>query len=221
MEMLCRKQNEDWQKFQEQMEKDHRLQLEQMKNMMDANMKSAKHDRELFVKNNKDLQNKCLAFQKENEERMKEIGKMHDLLAKNNEERRQLSEQMQLTAKAASDREEQMKEKHTIDRQELSCQLEDLKAYMEKTEKTLREVTAAAATREQQMEEIEEKAKRDLESLTSHYEALDKKRQQDFEEVQEKLNSVEKKLVQATKPGIFGQYYLGTSRWVEEKCVTM
>jgi len=128
MEMLCRKQNEDWQKFQEQVENDHRLQLEQMQNMMDANMKSAKHDRELLVKKNQDLQNKYLAFQKENEDKMKEIVKMHDLLAKNNEERRQLSERMELTAKAASDREEQMKERHKIDRQELSCQLEDLKA---------------------------------------------------------------------------------------------
>lgn len=221
MEMLCRKQNEDWQKFQEQMENDHRLQLEQMKNMMDANMKSAKHDRELLVKNNQDLKNKYLAFQKENEDKMKEIGKMHDLLAKNNEESRQLSEQMELTAKAASDREEQMKERHEIDKQELSCQLEVLKAYMEKTEKTLREVTAAAATREQQVEEIEEKAKRDLDSLTSHYEALDAKRLQDFKELQEKLNSVEKKLVQATKPGLVGQYYLETSKWFGKNCLTM
>jgi len=71
------------------------------------------------------------------------------------------------------------------------------------------------------MEEIEEKAKRDLDSLISHYEALDAKRLQDFKEVQEKLNSVEKKLVQATKPGILGQYYLETSQWVGKKCLTM
>ena len=211
MEMLRRKQNEDWQKFQEQMKNEHMLQLEQMKNMMEANMKSAKHDRELLVKNNQDLQNNYLAFQKENEDKMKEIGKMHDLLAKYDEERRQVSEQMERTAKAASDREEEMKERHKIDRQELA----DMKALMEET---LSDVKVATAAREQ---EIKEKGKRDLDILKSHYEALDKRRLQDVEEVQEKLRSVEEKLVQAMTPGILGQYYLDTSQWFGRTCLTM
>ena len=211
MEMLRRKQNEDWQKSQEQIKNEHSLQLKQMKNMMEANMKSAKHDRELLVKNSQDLQNKYLAFQKQNEDKMKEIEKLHDLLAKYDEERRQVSDQMELTAKAASDREEQMKERHKIDRQELSSQLENVRALMEKTEKTLCEFKAAAAAREQ---EIEEKGKRNLE-------AQDARRLKEIEEVQEKLHSAEKKLVQATKPGILVRYGLDTSQWFGRTCLTM
>ena len=109
MEMLSRKLNEERQKFREQMDNELRAQREQMNNMMEANMKSAKQDRELLVQQNQDLQNKFLAFQKANEDNMKEIGKLRDLLAKQDEEKRRLSEQMELKSQAASERQEQMR----------------------------------------------------------------------------------------------------------------
>lgn len=61
MEMLGRKQSEERQKLREQMDNELRLQREQMNNMVEANMKTAKQNRELLVQQNQDLQNKFLA----------------------------------------------------------------------------------------------------------------------------------------------------------------
>ncbi|CAH3164982.1 unnamed protein product [Porites lobata] len=54
MEMLRRKQKEETQKVHEQLENERTLQQEQMKNMMEANMKSAKRERELLEQKNQD-----------------------------------------------------------------------------------------------------------------------------------------------------------------------
>lgn len=54
MEMLRRKQKEETQKAHEQWENERTLQQEQMKNMMEANMKSAKRERELLEQKNQD-----------------------------------------------------------------------------------------------------------------------------------------------------------------------
>ena len=59
--MLGRKQSEERQKLREQMDNELRLQREQMNNMVEANMKTAKQNRELLVQQNQDLQNKFLA----------------------------------------------------------------------------------------------------------------------------------------------------------------
>ena len=52
--MLRRKQKEERQKVNEQLENERTLQQEQMKNMMEANMKSAKRERELLQQKNQD-----------------------------------------------------------------------------------------------------------------------------------------------------------------------
>lgn len=52
--MLRRKQKEERQKVHEQLENERTLQQEQMKNMMEANMKSAKRERELLEQKNQD-----------------------------------------------------------------------------------------------------------------------------------------------------------------------
>ena len=52
--MLRTKQKEETQKFHEQLENERTLQQEQMKNMMEANMKSAKRERELLEQKNQD-----------------------------------------------------------------------------------------------------------------------------------------------------------------------
>ena len=153
--MLGRKQNEERQKFREQMDNELSAQRKQMNNMMEANMKSAKQDRELLVQQNQDLQNRFLAFQKANEDNMKEIGKLRDLLAKQDEEKRRLSEQMELKSQAASERQEQIRaemvERHRREKAELRRQM---KANMEKT---FQEHKTRSATREQDMERMHAK----------------------------------------------------------------
>lgn len=179
--MLCKKQNEEWQKFQERLENEYRLEQEQMKNMMKANMESAKQDRELLVQENQDLQNKYLAFQKENENRLKEIGEMRDLLDKQNEEWSKRSEQVELKAKAASDRQEEMEKRHKKEKEDLRREIE----------------VNVSAKRQQDMEEMEEKGKRDRDSMKSQYEEIDAKRLQELKDTQEKLHSLEKQLLKA------------------------
>lgn len=155
MEMLGRKQNEERQRFREQMDNELSAQRKQMNNMMEANMKKAKQDRELLVQQNQDLQNRFLAFQKANEDNMKEIGKLRDSLAKQDEERRRLSEQMELKSQAASERQEQiraeMAERHKREKAELRRQMKANR------EKTFQEYKTRSATREQDMERMHAK----------------------------------------------------------------
>ena len=54
MEMLHGKQKEETQKVHEQLENERTLHQEQMKNMMEANMKSAIRERELLEQKNQD-----------------------------------------------------------------------------------------------------------------------------------------------------------------------
>ena len=205
MEMLCKKQNEEWQKFQERLENQHRLQQEQMKNMMEANMESAKHDRELLVQENQDLQNKNLSFQKENENNMKEIIKMRDLLDKQNEEWCQLNKRMELNEKAASDRQEEMEGRHKREKEELRRQIEKI----------------ASAKRQQDMEEMEKKGKRDLDGLKSQYKERDAKRLQELNDTQEKLHSVDEQLLKVKERSFFDVLW-ETKEWAKTKyCLIM
>lgn len=55
MEMLSERQNEERKKFREQMDNDLRVQIDQMKNMMDANMQQAQREREQFLRENQQL----------------------------------------------------------------------------------------------------------------------------------------------------------------------
>ena len=208
MEMLCKKQNEEWQKFQERLENEYRLQQEQMKNMMEANMETAKQDRELLVQENQDFQNKYLAFQKENENKLKEIGKMRDVLDKQNEE---WCQQMELKAKAASDRQEEMEERHMREKEELRRQIEVNR------ETTFRELKAVSAKRQQEMEE---KGKRDLDSLKSQYEEIDAKRLQELKDAQEKLHSIETQLLKA-KEKSFLEFLWETKERAQNYCLIM
>lgn len=220
MEMLSRKLNEERQKFREQMDNELRAQREQMNNMMEANMKSAKQDRELLVQQNQDLQNKFLAFQKANEDNMKEIGKLRDLLAKQDEEKRRLSEQMELKSQAASERQEQMRvemeKRHKREQAELHRQVE---ANMKRD---LQEYKAASAKREQDMEkkhkqqqddlrrEMEEKRDRDFYCWQSQYQAAADARLQEVTYIQGKLQAVEEELTELKKPP-------GFFKWVGTK----
>ena len=88
MEMLSERQNEERKKFREQTDNDLRVQIDQMKNMMDANMQQAQREREQFLQENQQLRNQFLDMQKMNEENIKMIKKLSKLVERQIKEKR-------------------------------------------------------------------------------------------------------------------------------------
>ena len=155
MEMLGRKQNEEREKFREQMDNELKAQKEQMDNMMEANMEQARKDREEFMQENKDLKGQFLDMQKANEENIKMIKKLSDLVAQQEEEKRRLNEEMD-RAHAARQREElkaEMEARHKEEQEKLRREME---AKMEAHRKTVAQEyqQAAAQARMENMEEM-------------------------------------------------------------------
>ena len=62
---------------------------------MEANMEQAKQEKERFMEENQELKNQILAIQKTNEENMKMIERLSDLVSKQEEEKRRFDEQME------------------------------------------------------------------------------------------------------------------------------
>ena len=113
MEILIKNLNEEKKRFSEQMKGEIIAQQEQMKNMMDANMKQAQKDRKAFIEENEALKDNLRGIQKNNEENAKLIKKYSDLAAKKDEEIQKLRQDMQ--RKAAQDREaeiQKLNDKH-------------------------------------------------------------------------------------------------------------
>ena len=195
MDTLCEKHEEEIQRIREQMKNELRVQNEQLKNMLESNMKSAKQDRQLLVQQNQDLQNQFLAFQKANEDNMKEIGKLRDLLAKQYEEKRKLSEQVELNAQNASERQEkiraEMEERHKREQAKLRREMEI------NIEKNLQEYKAALAATEQD----KEKTKKDLEVLKSQYQT----KLEEITNMQGEMNETKEELAELKKPGFVYQ----------------
>ena len=104
MERLSKKQSEERQKFREQIDSELRAQQEQMNNMMEANMEEAQHERVRFLQENQELKNELLTIQKANEENMKIIKELSDLVSKQDEEKQRLSEQVEKAKQAESKR---------------------------------------------------------------------------------------------------------------------
>ena len=171
MEMLGRKQNEERQKFREQMDKELQDQREQMNNMMEANMEQARQEREEFMQENQDLRNQFSAIQKANEENIKMIEKLRDLVDKHEEEKRLLNEQM-TRAQAAREREEllkEMEERHKAEQEKLR---QEMKAKMEAQRQALAEEYKQATTkaRIENMDEMKEQ----LDYVTEQLEEVNK-----------------------------------------------
>ncbi|XP_022804568.1 guanylate-binding protein 6-like isoform X2 [Stylophora pistillata] len=117
MEML-REMQEEIKKFREQMDNDLRAHREQMKKMMEANMQQAQKERE------QELRNQILEMQKINEETLKMIKKLSDLVVR--QEDRRLDEEMQRTRATMEKKEmlEQMEAKHQEEKERLRCEME-------------------------------------------------------------------------------------------------
>ena len=113
MEILIKNLNEEKERFNEQMKSEIIAQQEQMKNMMDANMRQAQKDRKAFIEENEALKDNLREIQKNNEENAKLVKQYSDLAAKKDEEMQKLRQDVQ--RKAAQDRAaeiEKLNDKH-------------------------------------------------------------------------------------------------------------
>ena len=113
MEILIKNLNEEKERFSEQMKSEIIAQQEQMKNMMDANMRQAQKDRKAFIEENEALKDNLREIQKNNEENAKLVKQYSDLAAKKDEEMQKLRQDVQ--RKAAQDRAaeiEKLNDKH-------------------------------------------------------------------------------------------------------------
>lgn len=241
--MLRRKQNEERQNLREQMDNERWLQWQQMNNMMKANMKSAKQDRELLVQQSEDQQNKLLAVQKANEDNMKMIEKLSDLMAKQDEERRRFSEQMELKAQNASERQEEvraeMEERHKREKAQLEAKVQDLtkelQAFSGKREQDLgkmhtklSEQTQALKYQKDIVEKMEAKYQQQQEDLRhemkSEYHVATETRMQQMTAMQTKIDAVEGELADLKKPGFFERKWSKVKSFgsaLKDICLTM
>lgn len=236
--MLGRKQSEERQKLRGQMDNELRLQREQMNNMVEANMKTAKQNRELLVQQNQDLQNKFLAVQKANEDNMKMIEKLSDLVAKQDKEKCRLSEQMELNAQNVSERQEEiraeMEKRHKKEQEELRHQMEakiqDLieehKDSLGKREQDIEKKMEAKYLQHQDdlRQELNEKRERDIAKLKNKYQAAADERITQMTCMKKRMGVLEGELRDLKKPGFFKRQWskfkaLGSG--VKDKCLTM
>lgn len=236
--MLGRKQSEERQKLREQMDNELRLQREQMNNMVEANMKTAKQNREFLVQQNQDLQNKFLAVQKANEDNMKMIEKLSDLVAKQDKEKCRLSEQMELNAQNVSERQEEiraeMERRHKKEQEELRHQMEakiqDLKEEhkdsLGKREQDIEKKMEAKYLQHQDdlRQQLNEKRERDIAKLKNKYQAAADERITQMTCMKTRMGVLEGELRDLKKPGFFKRQWskfkaLGSG--VKDKCLTM
>ncbi|PFX16734.1 Guanylate-binding protein 6 [Stylophora pistillata] len=157
MEILSERQKEDRENFREQMDNDLRAHREQMDNMKEANMQQAQKEREQFMQENQELRNQFLDMQKMNEENIKMIKKLSDLVERQQEEKKRLEEETQRTQATMENKEmlEQMEAKHKEEKERLR---RDMEAKIEKQRQALtKEFKEAANSRIQRMDEMKQK----------------------------------------------------------------
>lgn len=216
------------------------LQREQMNNMMKANMKSEKQDRELLVQQYQDQQNNFLAVQKANEDNMKMIEK--------------LSEQMELKAQNASERQEEirteMEESYKREKALLEAKVQDLtnklKAFSGEREQDLGKMLAKLSEQTQALKdqkdivekmeakylqqqedlrhEMNEKRETELAKWKSKFQATTETRMQQMTAMQTKIDAVEGELADLKKPGFFERKWSKVKAFgstVKDICLTM
>lgn len=140
------------------MKNELQVQREQMNNMMEANMDQARKERQDFVQENQHLKKEFLAIQKANEDNLKMIEKLRDMVAKQEEEKRLISIEME-KAKNAKDHEDIMARMEAKHKEEQERLRRDMEAKMEANRQALVQEyqQAAAQARVQQSYEMQEK----------------------------------------------------------------
>ena len=99
MEMLIARSEKERTGRREKMKIEMEVQQEQLQNMVAAQMGQAEREREAFIKQNHALEERVLEMQKSNEDNMKMIKNMSDLIAKHEAEKMKLRTQMTVLPK--------------------------------------------------------------------------------------------------------------------------
>ena len=143
--MLIARLNEERAGLRQQMHSELREERLQMQNMIAANMRQAKQEREAFVRENQALEERLLAIQKSNEENMRMIKDMAELIAKQDREKMDLRANLkELPREEIEVLLNEMSDKYT----------DEVRASLEKTDTHLEGITKI---KEQASEEEKEK----------------------------------------------------------------
>ena len=126
MEILIKNLDEEKKRFSVQKKNERIAQQEQIKNLMDANMKQAQEDRKVFIEENEALKDDLRETQKKNEETAKLIKQLSDLAAEKEKEMQKLRQVMQSKTVDMEAEIQRLKDKHdkemkAIDEKMTSC----------------------------------------------------------------------------------------------------
>lgn len=99
MEMLIARLEKERAELREKIKIEMEVQQEQLQNMETASMRQAEQEREAFIKENHALEEQFLEMQKSNEENMKMIKDMSELIVKHEAEKMKLRTQMKVLPK--------------------------------------------------------------------------------------------------------------------------
>lgn len=159
MEMLIARMEKERAGMREQMANELKVQREQLQNMMAASMKQAEREREAFIQENHALEDRFLEMQKSNEENMKTIKNMSELIAKHEEEKLELrtqmralpKDEMEASLKIMSDRHS---EEVTAMHEKMDIQLDGIKKIKESSDDEALYSTEKGKERAADLEEL-------------------------------------------------------------------
>lgn len=113
MEMLIARLEKERAGLREKMKSEMEVQQEQLQNMVAARMEQAEQEREAFIKENHALEEKFLEMQKSNEENMKMIKNLSELIAKHEGEKMKLRTETTLPKEETEASLKEMNDRHT------------------------------------------------------------------------------------------------------------
>lgn len=124
MEMLITRLEKERVEQREKMKSENEVQQQQLQNMMAAHMGQAERERQAFIKENHALEERFLEMQKSNEENMKMMKTLSELIARHEGEKMKLSAQM--TALPKEQMEASLKEMNDRHSEEVRVLLEKM-----------------------------------------------------------------------------------------------
>ena len=134
MEMLIARLEKERAEVREKIKIEMEVQQEQLRNMEAAHMGQAEQEREAFIKENHALEERFLEMQKSNEENMKMIKNMSELIAKHEAEKMKLRTQM--TVLPQEDMEASLKEMTDRHSEEVRVLLEKMDIQLDGIDRT-------------------------------------------------------------------------------------
>ena len=129
MVMLIARSEKERAVMQEQMRSEMEVEREQLQNMGAAGLKQAQREREDFIQENHALEERLLKMKKQNEENMKMIKSMSEMIAKHEREKLQLRAQM--TELPQEEAEESLRELNNRHSEEVNTFLEKMDFHLD------------------------------------------------------------------------------------------